>query len=172
MDQVTFMDVIQWCTSHIVELLLFLSVFVEIIPIKVNPVTAILNLLFKPIRKDMNDMKTELNNNINSVKVELKQEIDQIKNEQSRQSETIKQLIETSEMDEISRIRWEIIEFSRSIDNGHLHTRDEYHHIKDDNRRYHFLIEKNKLTNGIIDEEVDKINKHYEENKDSTSVYF
>ena len=52
------------------------------------------------------------------------------------------------------------------------HTRDEYRHIKDDNRRYHALISKYQMENGVIDEEMEKINSHYDANKDSTSVYF
>ena len=44
--------------------------------------------------------------------------------------------------------------------------------LKDDNIRYHTLIEKYELSNGLIDEEMMKINEHYENNKDNTSVYF
>ena len=86
--------------------------------------------------------------------------------------ENVAKLIETTEKNEIARIRWEIIEFSRSIDNKQLHMRDEYLHIKDNYNRYHDLIEAHNLTNGIITEEIEKINKHYEENKNSMCVYF
>ena len=75
-------------------------------------------------------------------------------------------------MAEISRIRWEIIEFSNSIENDQLHVRDEYRHIKDEYKKYELLIKKYNLENGIITEEIEKINKHYDENKNSNSVYF
>ena len=120
----------------------------------------------------MKQMKEELNNKIESVEKNLKEEIEQVKAEQHKENSRIDDLIRSNEMAEISRIRWEIIEFANSIENGQLHIRDEYRHIKDDNRRYHHLIEKYDLQNGVFDEEMEKIEKHYEENKDTSSVYF
>ena len=81
-------------------------------------------------------------------------------------------LISSTELSEISRIRWNILEFANSIDNDQKHIRDEYRHIKDEAKRYHALIEKYDIDNGIIDEEMEKINKRYEENKSSSAVYF
>ena len=158
-EATTIVDVINWAGKHVVEILLFLSVFIEITPLKINPISFLMNLLFKPLKKDMADMKTELNNNINSVKTDLKHEIDKVKIEQTNQKQAISDLIKSLDMEEISRIRWEIIEFSISLDNNQLHTRDQYRHIKDDNKRYHDLIRKYGLTNGMFDEEMEKINK-------------
>jgi hypothetical protein len=117
-------------------------------------------------------MKIELNKNINSVKEDLKLEIESIKKEQIQQKESIEDLTKVNELNEISRIRWEIIEFANSIENKQLHIRDEYRHIIDDNKRYHALIEKYELDNGVIDEEYEKIYKHYMENKGANKVYF
>lgn len=172
MDTVTLLDILKWLGDHVVQIAVFIGVFVEITPIKFNPITFILKLLYKPLRKDMDDMKTELNNNINTVKAELKEEINQLKDQQIQQQENTIALIKTLEMDEISRIRWEIIQFSRSIDNKQLHTRDEYRHIFDNNKRYHALIAKYELTNGLIDDEMDNITKHYDSHKESNEFYF
>ena len=197
----TFMDVLQWIANHIFQIIVFIGVFVEITPIKFNPISWFLNLLFKPIKSDMDDMKKEINSSIDTIKEDLqtdisnvktdlkseiatvksdmkdeignvKAEIDGVKQEQVNQSNTINELIKSNEMSEIARIRWNILEFANSIDNGQLHIRDEYRHIKDNAIRYHTLISKHDITNGIIDEEMDKINKHYEANKNGTSVYF
>lgn len=197
----TFMDVLQWIANHIFQIIVFIGVFVEITPIKFNPISWFLNLLFKPIKSDMDDMKKEINSSIDTIKEDLqtdisnvktdlkseiatvksdmkdeignvKAEIDGVKQEQVNQSNTINELIKSNEMSEIARIRWNILEFANSIDNGQLHIRDEYRHIKDNAIRYHALISKHDITNGIIDEEMDKINKHYEANKNGTSVYF
>ena len=75
-------------------------------------------------------------------------------------------------MAEISRIRWTIIEFSNSISNGQLHVRDEYRHMKDEYKKYENLIDKYNLENGIVTEEIEKITKHYNDNKNTPSVYF
>lgn len=169
---ITLIDIVQWCGQHIIELLLCLGIFIEITPIKISPISFIMKLLFKPIRTEMSDMKSELNNNINNLKTELKGDISEIKKEQQSQSNTIAELIKTSEKNEIDRIRWTIIEFARSIDNKQLHRRDEYLCIKDLNVRYHTLIKKYNLTNGMIDDEMEKINEHYTKNKGNESAYF
>jgi hypothetical protein len=171
-SNITFIDVLMWFKQYFVQILVIIGIFVEITPIKVNPISMLLNLIFKPLRKDMDDMKKELNENIQNVETNLKEEIDGLKEEQSKQQAKISELIISNEMNEISKIRWEILEFSSSIENHQVHTRDQYRHIKDDNKRYHHLIEKYKLDNGLIDEEMEKINKHYDKHKNSDSVYF
>lgn len=168
--------IVEWSLKNIGWIIVFISGFIEITPIKFNPVTAFLNLIYKPIREEIRNeiskLNTEINSQIDSVKNALKEEITQIANQQEMQTETVNQLIKSIEMNEISRIRWEIIQFSNSIENKQLHIRDEYRHIIDDNKRYHMLIEKYELENGVIDEEYDKIIKHYNANKGSSSVYF
>lgn len=171
-DPITVSQVIQWAWDHIWQILVFLGFFIELVPIKINPISFITNILFKPIREEMKAMKTELNNNINSVKTELENKIDKIQKALETEQKTTAELIQSTELAEISRLRWEIIEFANSIDNAQLHVRDEYRHIFDSNRRYHNLIKKYNLENGIVDEEMDKIKNHYDENKDTTSVYF
>lgn len=171
-DPITFSDVLGLLKEYFIQIIVVIGLFVEITPIKINPISWLLKLLFKPIHDDMKSMKDELNKKIDGIKQDLTKEIDQIRIEQKQENNRIDELIKSNEMAEISRIRWEIIEFSNSIDNGQLHIRDEYRHIKDNNRRYHALIQKYELDNGVVDEEMEKINKHYEENKDTTSVYF
>lgn len=169
----TLIDALGLSNGNIfIIILLICSIFFEIAPIKLNPISWLVGFIFKPIRTDINEMRVELNNNIENVKNELKSDIESIKEEQSQQKESIDDLLRANEMNEVSRIRWEIIEFANSIENKQLHMRDEYRHIIDDNKRYHILIEKYGLDNGIIDEEYEKIYKHYKENKNGNSVYF
>lgn len=170
-ETITLVDVIDWCGQHIVEIVVILSVFVEITPVKINPITLFLNLLFKPIRNEIAEMKAGIEQNISDLKSELKNDMQTVVNQQSNELGTIDKILESQDLAEMSRIRWEIIEFSNSIENGQLHVRDEYRHIKDDNKKYHQLIEQYHLENGIIDEEIQKINEHYEKYKDSTQIY-
>jgi hypothetical protein len=53
-----------------------------------------------------------------------------------------------------------------------LHVRDEYRHINDEYKKYDQLIKKYDLEDSGIIEEIDKIKKHYEENKSTPSMYF
>lgn len=172
MDQITFLDVVAWIWDHIIAILLFLSIFFEISKIKINPISWLMKLLFKPVKKDMDEMKRELKEDISNMEKKLSGEIDAVKSEVSSEHKRIDDLICSTELAEISRIRWNIIEFSNSIENGQKHIRDEYRHIKDEADRYHKLTEKYDLKNGIISEEMEKINKKYDENRDSSSVYF
>lgn len=170
-EATTLADVINWCGQHILEIAVVLSVFIEITPIKINPITLFLNLLFKPIRNEIAEMKAGIEQNITELKSELKNDIQTVVNQQSNELGTIDKILESQDLAEMSRIRWEIIEFSNSIENGQLHVRDEYRHIKDDNKKYHQLINQYHLENGIIDEEMQKINDHYEKYKDSTQIF-
>lgn len=165
-------DIINWIGDHIVPIMLFLGLFIEIIPIKISPISALVKLIFKPIRKDLDDMKIEINKNIDNVRTELKEEISIIKRDQEKEQESIEQLIYANEMIEVSRIWWEIVEFSSSIKNGQLHSRDEYRHIKDDSRKFKGLNEKYGLTDDLLTDELEIINKHYEKHKNSSSLYF
>lgn len=171
-NPLTITDVFEWLWQNLLAICAIIGIFVEITPIKFNPITSLLNLFYKPLKKDISDMKVELNDKIENVRTDLKGEIDAIKVNQISIQAQINEMVKDIDIEEIRRIRWEILEFSSSIDNNQLHTRDEYRHIKDDMKKYHALIDKYGLTNGLIDEESEKIEKHYEENKNTTTFYF
>lgn len=171
-DPITFLDVIGWLKQYIVWIIAFLSIFIEIVPVKFHPISWLGSVLFKSIRKDMDAMKTDLNSQIENVRLELKTDIDQVKEEQRKQKEAINDMMKSRDIDYIAQIRSEIISFNNSLINGLHHTKGEYMHIKDINKTYHALIEKYDLDNGILDEEMEAINRHYDEFKNSDSVYF
>ncbi len=171
-NTITVIDVLKWIGNNIMALIVILSIFFEISKIKINPISWLMKLLFKPMKKDMDDMKSELKADISDMEHRLSDEIDSVKQEVNSEHKRIDDLISSTELAEISRIRWNIIEFANSIENGQKHIRDEYRHIKDESKRYHELIKKYNLENGIIDEEMEKINNKYEDNKNSSAVYF
>lgn len=171
-DPISAYDVLNWVVQHIFQIAVFFSIFIQITPIKINPISALLSFLFKPIRKDIDDMKKELSSSINDVKTDLLTEIDKIREEQLSQKKVITDIIRENDMNEITRIKWEIREFASSIDNKLLHNRDEYRHIIDSNRRYHSLMDKYKLEDTAIEEDMEKITNHYNGNKNSNEMYF
>ena len=171
MEGITINQVLGWIVDHMVGVIAVLGIFFEIVPIPLHPIRWLSNLIFKPIREEMKEMKKDITDELEKTKIELKEEIEQVRKQTEEHDKTIQNLILTNELDEISRIRWQIIEFARSLDNGHKHMRDEYLQIRELDKRYHFLIEKHSMSNGILDEEMEKINNHYNENKTRSEVY-
>lgn len=114
----------------------FLGVFVEITPIKINPISSLLKYcgskLNEDLRNDIKDMKSDIEKLDNKV-----------------------------DANEIDRIRWEILDFSNSCRNKRKHTRDEFLHIIELNQKYHKIIKEKGIENGQIDLEYDFIEGIY-----------
>lgn len=103
---------------------------VEIVPIKLNPLSRLLKW-----------MGEQLNGSIQRELQEIKRDVDQ---------------------NEIDRIRWEILDFANGCRNHCHHSKEEFHHIVELNEKYHKLIQRNHLTNGVLDREYAYIEKIYE----------
>lgn len=119
-------------------LLVGLSAFVEITPIKFNPITAILRWL---------------GNRFNGPVMEKLAE-------QDKAMEEIRDVVDDNEID---RIRWEILDFANSCRQGKKHTMGEFVHIIDLNTKYHNILDRRKLKNGQIDLEYKYIVDIFEE---------
>lgn len=122
--------------SYIPILIACLGVFVEITPIKINPITSLLKYcgsrLNEDLRNDIKDMKSNIEKLDNKV-----------------------------DANEIDRIRWGILDFSNSCRNKRKHTRDEFLHIIELNQKYHKIINEKGIENGQIDIEYAFIEKLY-----------
>ena len=130
-----------WIGNHIWTLFVILSVFIEIVPIKWNPLTTIFKWIGKKITS------------------ETREELKQIKNDLNDQ----RTMIEENEKD---RIRWEILDFANSCRNGRKHTKDEYQHIIALNDKYKDLLEKTGDKNGVFEAEYEYIKKLYAERQE------
>lgn len=130
-----------WIGNHIWTLVVVLSVFIEIVPIKWNPLSSI----FKWIGKKITSETTK--------------ELKQIKDDLNEQ----RTMIEENEKD---RIRWEILDFANSCRNGRKHTKDEYQHIIALNDKYKDLLEKTGDKNGVFEAEYEYIKKLYAERQE------
>lgn len=117
-------------------IILILSTFIEITPIKWNPLSAI----FSWIGKRMNGKL-----------------IDQVE----AQGEEIKKIDEKIDMNEIDRIRWEILEFANSCRHDQRHTKDEFEHIINQHEKYVRILDERELTNGLITIEYEYIEDVY-----------
>lgn len=123
--------------------LVLLSMFVEITPVKLNPVTMFVNWLKKLTRA--------IGNTLNGP----------VLDELAKQKKTMSDIRDTVDDNEIDRIRWEILDFANSCRQGKKHTHDEFIHIIELNAKYHKILDRRELKNGIIDLEYGFITKIY-----------
>ena len=128
--------VINWIGQHIVSILLVLSVFIQIAPVKINPWSTLIkwvgNTLTSTLQKEVNDLKTAIHN--------ISHDIDE---------------------NEKDRIRWQVLDFASSCRDGRLHTKDEFQHIIALNDKYKKLLAKTNDTNGYFDEQYKYIQNIY-----------
>ena len=129
LSDLTIGDVAKWVGLLLVGIL---SLF-EFTKIKVNPISAIFRWIG------------------NKVNAPLIERIDAIAYTQNEQKKKLSELQDSMDDNEIDRIRWEILDFANSCRNGRLHTQDEFIHIISLNTKYHDILEKRNLTNGLID---------------------
>lgn len=71
--------------------------------------------------------------------------------------------IDENEMD---RIRWEVLGFANRCRNGDRHTKEEFDHVISQNDKYHNLLEKYKMENGVFDAEYAYILRLYKKCQD------
>ena len=116
--QMTIHGIVDFILDHWAITSLIVTSIIEVTPIfKCNPITA----LFRWIGRKMTaEVMTEVKN------------LDKLVKEQGKD-------IQRNEMD---RIRWEVLDFANSCRNGRKHTKNEFAHIIDLNKKYEALLER------------------------------
>lgn len=120
-----------------------LSIFVEVTPIKINPVSTLLKFIGSNINAD------------------LKAEISVLKADVETTKESVQRIGNKVDNNEIDRIRWEILDFANSCRNGKKHTKEEFDHIISLNQKYHKILDEREEENGQVDMAFDYIGKLY-----------
>jgi len=131
-------QVVEWIGKNLWTIVIIVSIFIQITPIKVNPWSA----LFKWIGKTITGNAC---NKIDGL-------IDKV--------EKIEKDVKNNEKD---RIRWEILDFANSCRNNRKHTRDEFQHIVALNDKYKRLLQETNDTNGVFEVEYNYIQDLYAE---------
>lgn len=118
--------------------LIFLAVstVIEITPIKWNPISSILSWL---------------GNKMNSQVIAR---VDKLEEKLDSQDEKI-------DMNEVDRIRWEILSFANECRKDRRHTKDEFDHIINLHDKYEKILASRKMKNGLITIEFDYITDIY-----------
>ena len=131
-------QVVEWIGKNLWTIIIVISIFIQITPIKINPWSA----LFKWIGK------TITGNACNKIDG-LIDKVDKIEKD-----------VKTNEKD---RIRWEILDFANSCRNNRKHTRDEFQHIVALNDKYKRLLSETNDSNGVFEVEYNYIQDMYAE---------
>lgn len=130
--------ILRWVGENIFAIIAVLAVFIQITPIKWNPLTSLFNWIGKLItadtKKQLEDMSTQ-----------------------------IKQMSTDIDENEKDRIRWEVLAFANSCRNNVKHSRDEFQHIITLNDKYRELLKKTDDKNGVFTTEYEWIHQIYEE---------
>lgn len=131
-------QVVEWIGKNLWTIVIIVSIFIQITPIKINPWSA----LFKWIGKTITgNACSKIDGLIDKV-------------------EKIEKDVKTNEKD---RIRWEILNFANSCRNNRKHTRDEFQHIVALNDKYKRLLQETNDTNGVFEVEYNYIQDLYAE---------
>lgn len=131
-------EIFQWLGQHIVSVLLVLSFFIQIIPIKINPWSSLIKWIGKLITASINTRLDEVEKSLINVQASIDQ-------------------------NQKDRIRWEVLDFANSCREGKHHTKDQFQHIIALNDKYKGLLIKTNDKNGIFDAEYQYIQAIYKE---------
>lgn len=150
---------------------IILSVFIEITPaIKISPIKWLFGKLGEyfnsSVRKEIQDFKVEVNT-----------KFDSLQSEQKKQRDTLDKMIGEEQFKELSRTRWEIIDFKTDLDNGVKHSRTQYRRILDSFDKYSRIINNSKIEDENyrdVKDSIDVIKKYYDEHKNDniSQLYF
>lgn len=112
--------------SSIIAFILFISIFIEVVPIKINPLSLLIHWIGDKLNKDTKESLSSISLQLDNMSYR----IDKI---------------------EINDMRSTILDFTNSCMNGQNHTKEEFEHIIDLYTAYEEVIEKCGIKNGRID---------------------
>ena len=133
--------------------LMLVSVFIQITPIKINPLTWLGKHATLTIRWIGKQLNSELYDKIHETQLQLDEHLKQA-DERFEKEETKRDL------ERISRIRWEILDFGYSIKTN-TYRREAFDHIFEQYEDYKKLLTKHSKQNGQTDRAMKQINDIY-----------
>lgn len=138
MDAARIEQILDWLVKNFLQVVVIFSIFIQITPIKWNPITTFAKWLGKIFTKDLSDQITTMQENIDN----MREDIDE---------------------NEKDRIRWEVLDFANSCRNGRKHTQEEFRHIATLNDKYKVLLERTHDKNGVFETEYKYIDQLYQD---------
>ena len=138
MDAAQIEQILDWLVKNFLQVIIIFSIFIQITPIKWNPITTFAKWLGKIFTKELSDLITTMQENIDDIRDDIDE-------------------------NEKDRIRWEVLDFANSCRNGRQHTQEEFRHIATLNDKYKILLERTKDKNGVFEAEYKYIDELYQE---------
>ena len=138
MDAARVEQILDWLVKNFLQVIIIFSIFIQITPIKWNPITTFAKWLGKIFTKELSDLITTMQENIDDIRDDIDE-------------------------NEKDRIRWEVLDFANSCRNGRQHTQEEFRHIATLNDKYKILLERTKDKNGVFEAEYKYIDELYQE---------
>ena len=129
--------------SVVIGFFVFVSIFIEISPIQLNPLSSLCkwNNINKDIKDKLSQTKLIMDN--------MQSQLNKIQEQQDRL--------------EVNDMRSQILDFSNSAMNGRRHTQEEFDHIISVHTDYEKLIKSRNLTNGKVELAIEYIKDLYAE---------
>lgn len=141
MTQVQLERILDWLVHNFVQVLLIFSIFIQITPVKWNPVSSFVKWVGKLLTHELNEKLKNVEDSVDEIKTDI-------------------------DANEKDRIRWEILAFANSCRNGINHSHDEFRHIADLHDKYVELLERTGDQNGVFTTEYDWIQSVYKKKLD------
>lgn len=164
-------------------IVLGLSIFVDLSPIKLNPIKAIISFIGKyfnnAVQGKIDEFEVKVNTKIDNFQSEINVKLDQLQKEQNAQRDTLNKIVKDREAKEISRLKWEVIEFETSIRNSQKHNREQYRHVLDSADTYARMVCNEDRSVSVpqedlihVKESAANIQDHYDKHRSSQDLYF
>lgn len=133
----TILEWIKCCNSStLLAIATIVSIFVEIAPIKINPLSALFKWIGDVTNKDVNAQLIGM-----SSKLEKLEDV----------SNRINIIENRIDMIEVNNMRTQILDFANSCMNGRKHTKEEFEHMIDLHTSYCDIIKEKGIINGRMD---------------------
>lgn len=113
-------------STTLLTIVIIMSIFIEITPIKVNPISAIFVWIGKITNGDLNEKLSSMSEKLEDVSTRI-------------------------DMIEINNMRTQILDFANSCMNNKRHTKEEFEHMIDLHTLYCNIIEDKGIENGRME---------------------
>lgn len=140
----------------------FISIFIEVIPVKINPISFLFNKIGSAFNHSVDARIEEYDQILQSKIDNINQQILELRDQNKEQYELLKTQSRDIDVAEVNRLKLEILNFGNKLSQQKKFTAEEYRTIMDCYTRYHDIIDKyDDLQNGKIDVEYNTIVNHY-----------
>ena len=101
MDIARIEQILDWLVKNFISVVVIFSIFIQITPIKWNPLTTFAKWLSKIFTKELSAQIETMQGNLDDIRDDIDE-------------------------NEKDRIRWEVLDFANSCRHGRKHTKDEF----------------------------------------------